>query len=273
VKASSVNRRHSISKGDPRKIAEALSAAAKLKLRPLCVYGSDRPPAEAIPATDISSCLAEAVYALAENKRLSAIYIGGDSIKRCCTGGTTYLGFTEPSPYIKFFVSYGTKEFRNGAAEYLRASPELVEENERRTGKITPPGKYVVISPCSDLGDTAVDVRSLLMFGEPEQIRNLVTLVHFNSVDPFEEVLQPSGPSCASFITYAAGLAEKAPRNVAIVGPFDPTGNRWFPPDMMSLALPIDLAGRMYRDLPESFLVKRSSVAFPSRRKHLKPRK
>lgn len=111
------------------------------------------------------------------------------------------------------------------------------------------------------------------MFGGPEQIRNLVTLVHFSSLDPFEEVLQPSGPSCASFITYAAGFAEKAPKNAAIVGPFDPTGNRWFPPEMMSLALPINLARRMYRDLPDSFLVERRSVAFPSKRKHPRLRK
>ena len=251
-------------------IGKTLSAAAKLRLRPLCIYGSDEAPADAIPSTAVSSCVAEAVIALAVHEKTPALYVGGDALEDCCGGGTSYLGFTQRSPYIKYFVSYGTKEFRNGAAEYLRATPELVEENARRIGKITPPGKYVVIRPCSDLSLEDSSVLSILLFGEPEQIRVLCTLVHFRSKDPFEEVLAPSGPSCASFITYAAGMAEKAPRNVAILGPFDPTGNRWFPSELMSLALPIGLARRMCEDLPSSFLAKRKTVAFPEKRRQVK---
>lgn len=177
------------------------------------------------------------------------------------------MGFTQRSPYIKYFVSYGTKEFRNGAAEYLRATPELVEENARRIGKITPPGKYVVVTPCAGLSEADPEPLSILLFGEPEQIRVLCALVHFRSSNPFEEVLAPSGPSCASFITYAAGMAENAPRSSAILGPFDPTGNRWFPPELISMAIPMGLARRMYDDLPSSFLTKRAAVAFPEKRK------
>ena len=251
-------------------IGMRLSTAAKLKLRPLCVYGSEEAPADAVPTTAISYCLAEAVFSLAVGKKTPALYVGGDALEDCCGGGTSYLGFTQRSPYIKYFVSYGTREFRNGAAEYLRATPELVEENARRIGKITTPGNYVVIRPCSDLSAEEPEVLSILLFGEPEQIRILCTLVHFRSADPFEEVLAPSGPSCASFITYAAGMAEKAPKNAAILGPFDPTGNRWFSPELMSLALPIGLARRMYEDLPSSFLTKRKAVAFPAKRRQVK---
>lgn len=251
-------------------IGTRLSTAARLNLRPLCVHGAEKAPAGAMPTTAISYCVSEAVFALAAQKETSALYVGGDTLKECCGGGTTYLGFTRRAPYIKYFVSYGTKEFRNGAAEYLRATPELVEENAKSIGKITPPGKYVVIRPCSDIPGETPEVLSILLFGEPEQIRNLCTLVHFRSVDPFEEVLAPSGPSCASFITYAAGMTEKAPKNAAILGPFDPTGNRWFPPELMSLALPIGLARRMCEDLPSSFLAKRKAVAFPTKRMHVK---
>ena len=167
-------------------------------------------------------------------------------------------------------MSYGTKEFRNGAAEYLRATPELVEENARSIGRIITPGKFVVIRPCSDLEREDPGVRSVLLFGEPENIRNLCSLVHFRSGDPFKGILAPSGPSCASFITYAAGMTEKGPKTAAILGPFDPTGNRWFPPTLLSLALPLKLAQRMCDDLPESFLSKRVQVAFPRKRSPIK---
>jgi hypothetical protein len=220
--------------------------------------------------TSISWCVAEAVFLLASDKKAKPIYVGGDALKGCCGGGTTYLGFTERAPNIRYFVSYGTKEFRNGAAEYLRATPELVDENARLTGRYIAPGKYLVVSPCANLPEEDPGVRSILLFGEAEQVRNLCSLVHFHSANPFDELLAPSGPSCASFITYAAGIAEKAPRNTAYLGPFDPTGNRWFPPDLLSLAIPIDLARRMHEDLPESFLTKRVRVAFPLARTRIK---
>jgi hypothetical protein len=248
-------------------VGERLATATRLKLRPLCVHGADEAPASALPTTSLSRCVAEAILALASDKKTPALYVGGKALEDCCRGGTSYLGFTDRSPHIKYFVSYGTKEFRDGAAEYLRATPELVEENARKIGKITPPGRYVVIRPCSDLEGDDPGVRSIVLFGEPEHIRNLCCLVQFGSVDPFEEVLAPSGPSCASFITYAAGMAEKAPKNVAIIGPFDPTGNRWFPPELMSLALPIGLARRMCDDIPSSFLAKRRGVVFPTKRR------
>jgi hypothetical protein len=251
-------------------VGERLATATRLKLRPLCIHGSEAAPADALPTTSLNRCVAEAIFALAVDKKTPALYVGGKALEDCCGGGTSYLGFTDRSPYIKYFVSYGTKEFRSGAAEYLRATPEIVEENAKRIGKITPPGRYVVIRPCSDLVGEDPGVRSILLFGEPEQIRHLCGLVHFRSVDPFDEVLAPSGPSCASFITYAAGMAERAPRNAAIIGPFDPTGNRWFPPELMSLALPIGLARRMCDDIPSSFLTKRRAVVFPTKRRSVR---
>ena len=67
-------------------------------------------------------------------------------------------------------------------------------------------------------------------------------------------------------ITYAAGLSEKAPRNTALVGPLDPTGNARFPTDMMSLALPFEIARKMAKYVEGSFLEKRCAVAFPAKR-------
>ncbi len=61
-------------------------------------------------------------------------------------------------------------------------------------------------------------------------------------MDVFYPIVMPSGPSCASIVTYAAGLSEKVPRNTAFIDPVDPTGNAWFPPEMMSIAIPFEMA-------------------------------
>jgi hypothetical protein len=166
----------------------------------------------------------------------------------CCPGGLAHLGFLRFNPGIKFFVSTGSKEYRNGEAEFLRASPELFEENLRMLGKITPLDKYIVIRPCVDLTDEDPDVRSILCFGTAEQVRNMISLVQFRSRDPFHDAVVPQGAACASFVSYAAGMVENSPPDTAFVGPSDPTGNNWFPQDYLSLAIPIKTARRMADD-------------------------
>ena len=247
-------------------IGKRLTIAGRLKARPLCVYGAETVPDGAVPAPSISSCVARAILRTAVRKRAPAIYLGEDALEDCCGGGVAMFGFRPFDPGIKYFVSYGSKTFRNGAAEYLRATPELVEENRKLMGKTTPPGRFVVIQACEDLEDKDPGVLSVLCFGVAEQIRNMCSLVQFRSHDPFAEVLLPQGASCASFVTYAAGMVERAPKEAVFVGPCDPTGNSWFPPDHLSLAIPIKIARRMCEDLDQSFIIMRSKVAYPERR-------
>ena len=173
------------------------------------------------------------------------IYVAAEMPETCCPGGLAHFGFIKFNPGIKYFVSTGSRNFRNGEAEFLRASPELVDENWKRMGKITPLGKFMIIRPCVDLTGEDPGVRSILCFGSAEQIRNMVALVHFSAQDPFREVLVPQGAGCASFLSYAAGMVEKAPIDTVFVGPCDPTGNAWFPQDHLSLAIPIKMARRM----------------------------
>jgi hypothetical protein len=247
-------------------IGNKMAKAGRLKIRPLCVYGSEKIHAGVTPSASVSSCIARAILTLAAHEKTPPIYVGADMRERCCAGGLAQFGFIEFNPGIKYFVSTGWKGFRNGAAEYLRASPELVEENRKLMGKITPPGKYLVIRPCADLVNEDPGVRSILCFGIAEQIRNLCSLAHFRSRDPFREVLVPQGASCATFVSYAAGMVENAPADAVFVGPCDPTGNSWFPPDHLSLAVPIRTARRMSEDLEASFIVKRPTVAYPEQR-------
>lgn len=247
-------------------IGRRLTRAGRLKVRPLCVYGSDKIPERVVPSTSIASCVAKAILTVALREKTPPIYVAADMREKCCAGGLAQFGFIEFNPGIKYFVSTGSKGFRNGAAEFLRASPELVEENRKLMGKITPPGEYLVIQPCVDLVDKDPGVRSILCFGIAEQIRNMCSLVHFRGRDPFREVLVPQGASCASFVSYAAGMVEKTPAEAVFLGPCDPTGNSWFPPDHLSLAIPIKIARRISEDLESSFIVKRPTVAYPEHR-------
>jgi hypothetical protein len=247
-------------------IGRRLAEAGRLRTRPLCVYGTPEIPEGVAPSTSVSTCVARAIVTVAFHEKQSPIYVAAEMQETCCGGGLAQFGFIEFNPGIKYFVSTGTKDFRKGAAEYLRATPELVEENRKRVGKITPPGRYLIISSCSDLPDEDPGVRSVLCFGVAEQIRNMCSLVHFRSREPFHEVLIPQGAACASFISYAAGMVEHAPPEAVFVGPCDPTGNYWFPEDHLSLAIPIDIARRMAQDIQDSFITKRATVAYPEHR-------
>jgi hypothetical protein len=253
-----------------KKLNEALKKAGMLETRPLCVYGSETLPEGSLNMTSIDRCTAKAIFMAAVDKKIPQLYTGKGCLKGCCPGGISWFGFSRISPFIKYFVSTGKKEFRDGEAEYLKASPEIMEKTQEAVGKITPPGKYLIIASLDEL-DEDPGVKSILCFGKSEQIRNLCSLINFRSIDPFKSVITPFGPSCATFVTYPAGMAENAPKNTAFMGPVDPTGNNWFPKDYMALGIPLDIALNMCHDLNNSFAVKRPEVAFPRERCELKP--
>ena len=246
-----------------------LAEAGRLKLRPLCVYGIDEVPPGAVPSYTIDRCIAKAVYTSALYPETPPLYFEREH-EECCMGGRLWMGLTEPHPKLRYFVTVGAPDFRGGAAEHLKATPELFDEYKARAGKITPPGNYTVISPCDD--SVSMDkVRSFLLFAGSEQIRNLCGLAQFNSGDTFFKTLIPGGPTCATMITYPAGMAANAPKDSAYIGPVDPTGNLWFPPDLMVMGIPAGLARQMAADADASFIGKRSRIAFPEHRIPVKP--
>jgi len=72
-------------------------------------------------------------------------------------------------------------------------------------------------------------------------------------------------------ITYPAGMQKMHRKISAYIGPTDPTGNKWLPPDLMIMGIPMDLAQQMASDLDESFICKRSKIAYPENRAAIKP--
>lgn len=236
----------------------------RLESRPLFVLGVDSRPDGAVPMGKVDRCLAKALFTSATDRTTPPLVIGPDVKEGCCPGGQTWLGFIEAPPKLSYFVSTGTPDFRHGEAEHLKHSPEAAERFFKAPGKIVPAGRYIVVTGADQVRDEGA-VRSVLVFGSAERVRNLGGLVHYRQEDIFRSVLMPGGPTCASMITYAAGMAEKAPRDAAYVGPVDPTGNSWFPADTMTFAAPRDLAWQMAEDMPGSFLGRRAEVAFPKR--------
>ena len=248
---------------DFRKIGKRFEVAFRLKTRVLAVYGADTPPPGSVPLAEVNRCFAVSLYQMAAEGKPGAIHAGAGGYEGCCPGGIAHMGFTPEREEIRYFVSTGRKDVMGGAAEYLKSSPEMVERCFNALGKVTPPGRYLVVSACELLPGVDPGVRSVCCFGTAEQVRNMAALVHFDREDPFSPVIVPWGPSCATFISYPAGLAEKAPQNTAFMGPQDPTQNRNLPPGMMAIGIPAAVVARMDENLDHSFVVKRPHIAFP----------
>ena len=250
-------------------LGKKLTEAGRLKLRPLCVYGTDKIPDGAVPSYTVDRCIAKAIYTSALFQETPPLFVEA-AHEQCCAGGMVWTGLGEPHPKLKYFVTIGTPDFRGGAAEHLKVSPELFEQSMKRAGKITPSGKYIVIRPCTD-EISPETIRSLVLFAGSEQIRNLCGLAQFSSSDLFFKTVLPGGPTCATMLTFPAGMAENAPKGSAFVGPVDPTGNHWLPPDLMTMGIPAELAQQMAADMEESFICKRSKIAYPEKHTVIKP--
>lgn len=246
-----------------RDIGSRLAAAFRLQTRPLAVYGTGTRPEDIAHLPEVDRCIAGAMVLIATDKLLPGVYIGPDSREGCCPGGLSHTGFIAAPEDIPYFVSAGRADVRDGAAEYLKASPELVERCRHAAGTIRPPGRYLVVRACDTLPAGHPPVRSLCFFGTAEQIRNMAALVHFDRDDPFSPVIVPWGSACSTYITYPAALAEHTPPDTAFMGPQDPTRNHALPPGMMALGVPAPLAVRMAANLNASFVVRRPGVAFP----------
>jgi hypothetical protein len=254
----------------PMQIGETLSKAGMLKMEVLCVYSSASLPEGAVPLAKINRCVTKAIMSLAIGDRPPA-YISNEALGGCCPGGQSWLGYIEFPQLLKHFISTGHKDFRNGAAEYLKMSPELVDESRANIGKITPLPGNLIIRHCMDLEEDP-GVRSFLLFATAEQTRNICALNHFCTSDAFGSAIIPWGPTCASFITYPAGMAEKAPKDALFVGPVDPTGNEWFPTDLMAISMSMATARRLCDACEQSFISKRPKVAYPEKREVLQER-
>jgi len=256
---------------DIKKIGEKFKMALKLDTYPLAIYESKDLPENAIPMCSADSCIAKSILLNSTDKNASPLYINNKTLKGCCPGSMTYLGFAAPAKFIKYFVSTGNKNFKNGEAEYLKSSPQDVEKFLKSIGKVKQLKNNLIIQKCEDIQITDlnkennINIKAILIFGDALRIRNLSNLIYFKNENTFTGISMPFGPACASFITHPAEMAEKTPEKTCFIGPSDPTGNIWFPSDYLSMGIPIEIATELYENIDKSFLSKRPKVAFPEK--------
>lgn len=245
-------------------VGRRIKEAARLDTLPLCVFESGSVPTESRPFGQVDRCLAKATFMCATGA-VGPLHLGLQARNGICPGGQFWTGLSGMSEGLKHFISCGSPSFRDGAAEHLKRDPEMVASSLSRVGRLRAPDGFLCIVPCQDYQPGAGRPRAVLLFTDVERARNLLTLHHYGTPEVFTSVGAPWGPSCASFLSYPAGLSPNCPDHMTVIGPVDPTGNEWLPPKIMSLGIPIDVFKRMTSDLDGSFLVKRQEVAFPVR--------
>ncbi len=241
-----------------------LAEAAHLETTPLCVFESGRAPEGSTPFGQADRCLAKAAFLCAKGK-FGPLHIGPDSRRGVCPGGLFWTGLSEMSEGLRHFISCGSPTFRGGEAEYLKRDPEMVMASLSRVGRMRPPQEHLCLIACRNYQEGMGNPRALLLFASAEQTRNILALHHYGTPEAFTSAGVPWGPSCASFLSYPAGMSPNLPDSMTVVGPVDPTGNEWMPPGMMSIGIPLPVARRIIGDLDGSFLTKRKEVAFPRR--------
>ena len=246
-----------------RELGELIAATFRLGTKPIAVHGSDTPPEGAVFLPSVHRCLATAMIRMSKGEAPSVVYLGEDAKAGCCPGGLAHAGYIRRPEAISYFVSTGNPAIPDAPAEYLKASPELVDACFAAEGVITPPGKYLVVRTTESVPAPFTGVRAISFFGKAEQIRNLVAQVHFDRAELFYPVLVPWGPACATLVTYPAAMAANAPPDSAFLGPQDPTLNYALPPDILATGLPVSVARRVGETIGRSFITKRREVAFP----------
>ena len=240
-----------------RQIGSILAGAVNMRKSPVCVYGSDRIPDNAVRSSQLSDCLACNIFQIAEGRIRGPVYAGdepGQAFCRC-VGGPAWFGYRGFDPRLPGIMSTGSAADKQ-YGKRLKENEEIACETYRAVGEIKPLGRYVVISRCDDLQEDS-GARCIICFASGRQIRDLCALAHFGSPNVFDLISFPWGPACATLVTYPAGMAEKARDSQIFIGPTDPSARGWLPDDCLAMGLSTEIARKIAGSAERSFLAKR----------------
>jgi uncharacterized protein (DUF169 family) len=237
-----------------RQIGDCLAEVVHLKTRPLCVYGSDRIPENAVRSSLLSDCLACNMYHIAEGRAKGPVYVGNEpgQVFCRCMGGPAWFGYAGFDPRLPGLMSTGTTA-TNQSGKNLKENENIACETYRAVGEIKPLGRYVVMRRCDDMREDP-GVKCIICFAGGEQVRDLCALAHFSSHEVFNLVSVPWGPACATLVTYPAGMAEKVGPARIHLGPTDPSARDWLPKDCLAMGIPVEIARKMAEGATGSFL-------------------
>lgn len=249
--------------------ARKLAAAVALDSLPVCVYGSEELPAGGTRTSAIIDCVAAAIFRLAADETPGPLYataVDGAGLCRCA-GGAEWFGYSGFDPYLVRSMSTAVPAGSRLVPKRLKSSPSVAEKTYASVGTVSPLGQYTVFRRCDDPKLAGEDVKCVVCFGTAGQIRDLCGLAHFRSPGVLGAVEWPWGPSCATLITFPAGMSARVAPDRLFIGPADPSARSWLPEPMLAAGLPAGLALTMARDVGLSFLsrpqAKRLSAAPP----------
>lgn len=252
-----------------RLINDTLLKTGRLTHRIIGVYGSDEKPAGAVTTAGVtrsgSPCLAKALYKMASQEDVPAIYVSQDAAKESCFGAMAWLGFAGFPPKVEHMFA---SDVPNPGSMCIKQTIALAKATLDDMGKFTPSGRYVVMAPLEQISDGA-DMKSVLCFGNAEQIRTIGGLVHFSESRAFTPIVAPWGSGCVNFVAFPAGMASGCPKDTAILSPFVPEGNGWFPSDMLALGIPAAMARRMADGYEASFASRKPEITYPAKKESI----
>ena len=244
-----------------RQIGALLANAVNMKTKPVCVYGTDLIPENAVRSSLLSDCLAWNIFQMAVGKVKIPVYAGNEpgQIFCRCMGGPAWFGYERFDPRLPGLMSTGFAAAKQ-AGKHLKDNEKIACETYKAVGEIKPLGRYVVMRRCDDLQEDP-GVKCIICFAGGEQIRDLCALAHFSSHDVFNLISVPWGPACATMVTYPAGMAENASSPRIFIGPTDPSARVWLPENCLAMGIPVEIARKMAEDVVSSFLAKRDNVS------------
>jgi hypothetical protein len=195
------------------------------------------------------------MYLMAAGEIFGPLYAGYEQDQSFCRciGGPAWFGYRSFDPSLMSLLASESDDLKGFTQKRLKKSREIAQNTISSIGKVLPLGRYVVMSCCDGLKDGS-GVRCIVCFGSGEQIRNLCALAHFACSDVFDPISVPWGPSCATMITYPAGMAENAPQDTLFVGPSDPSASVWLPKGCLVVGIPVKMARMMAECAEQSFL-------------------
>jgi hypothetical protein len=239
-----------------RQIGLLLAGAVNMRISPVCVYGSDRIPDNAVRSSQLNDCLARNIFQIAQGRIRGPVYAGdepGQAFCRCM-GGPAWFGYRRFDPRLPGMMSAGSGADKQDGKR-LKENGEIAWETYRAVGKIKPLGRYVVICRCDDLPDDW-SAKCIICFARAVQIRDLCALAHFGSHNVFDLISFPWGPACATLVTYPAGMAENAPDSKIFIGPTDPSAKSWLSEDCLAMGMSTEVARKIAGGVKRSFLAK-----------------
>lgn len=168
-----------------------------------------------------------------------------------CPGGSFFLGFHKPqTETILNYVTTGIPGW--SAGEHYCESPDALRAIFATLDPTPAAGRYCVIQPLS-LFTEDENPMVVIFFSRPEPLCGLHQLATYVSNDP-EAVMSPWSAACGSIGSWPLHYL-KENRNKAVLGGWDPSARKFFPPDELSFTVPLPMLVAMLERYRESFLM------------------